>query len=61
MGSPDTITLQPRTDSVGMGRVVGADQTPLTYGYPHLEQSWGVPGLNDGQADTTPAVEDTYK
>ena len=61
MCSPETITLQPGTDSVGMDRVVRAAKIPLTDGYPHLEQSWNVPGLNDDQADMIPVVEDTHK
>jgi len=61
MCSPDTRTLQPRTNNVCTHQIVQADQIPLTGGYPHLEQSWKVPDLNDGQVGVVPVVEGTYE
>jgi len=61
MRNPDIITLQPRIDSVGMDRVLWVDKIPLTDGYPHPEQSWNIPDLNGGQADTMPLMEGTHE
>jgi len=62
MCSPDTITLQPKTNGVCVHRVVRANDITLTESHPHLEQSWKVSGLNDGQTDMIPVlVEGTYE